>query len=99
MTVNPISPNTGQPQQIGAASGKDPEQAFGELTKSKSQADEAKNSKRAIARRAGKIDNLRKTVGLDFDMDEDDERNRGRYEYRTVLVDGQTIILRLICVA
>lgn len=100
MTVNPIVPNSGQPQQITSTSGKDAEQAFGELTKSKSyDSEELKKatSEKTRLTRTKKADKKSKHLSLFLVSDEGTPEEEA--VYRTVMVDGAMFTLRLLAVA
>lgn len=73
LEINPLHGYTGNPKRLEGASGKDPEQAFGQLTKSKTDAEDikAQGNKKALAsrtRKAGEGQLVR--IGT-IDVDED----------------------------
>lgn len=101
MTVNPIVPSpSNQPQQVQSALGKDAEQAFGELTKSKSYNSEElqkATTERTRLTRTKKSDRTKKNLSL-FLVSDDGELEEEPV-YRTVMVDGIMFTLRLLAIA
>lgn len=108
MTVNPIIPNSGnqsQSQQVGNTAGKDPEQAFSQLTKSGQQADEYKDEvdkqvrERTRLTRSKKSDKSKSNNLALLMVSEDGKSAEEEPVYRTIMVDGVMFTLRLLAVA
>lgn len=98
LNVNPLQGYTGTPQRLESTSGKDPEQAFGELTKSSQDAEDikAQSSKKALKSRGRKAAEGQLVYIGPVNVNEEGDRRP-----YSVLVDpdGHIISGRLLAVA